>query len=161
MLASQTRQHDAGRWASMDAIMKRLCSLFVLTVVLTSCCRKSTAPGESGTAVTTGQWTTSRPVTSHEWFIDGKDAGGGSQAKASDQVFFTLTRHADDIGYVLQIGTASGRGSDTIHYDTSAVPTIKMPTNGSLVIKGPTSIFRLEERTQDGRVTKTRELFIN
>ena len=91
----------------------------------------------------------------------GKKVGGGNQAEASDHVFLTLTRHADGLGYVLQFGTASGHGSDTIHYDTSIEPTITMPTNGSLSIEGPTSIFRFEERTRDGHVSKTRELLIN
>jgi len=141
--------------------MKKLLLPCLLMLCLFTGCRKSTSSAGNAATVTNGMWTTSRPVTSYDWFIDGQKVGGGSQAEASDHVFLTLTRHADGLGYVLQFGTASGHGSDTIHYDTSIEPTITMPTNGSLPIAGPTSLFRFEERTRDGRVSKTRELLIN
>ncbi len=140
--------------------MNRLFLPCLLLLCLFSSCHKRTSPGELAVTVTNGMWTTSKPVTSYDWFIDGKKVGGGNQAEASDHVFLTLTRHADGIGYVLQFGTASGHGSDTIHYDTSIEPAITMPTNGSLSIEGPTSIFRFQERTPDGHVSKTQELFI-
>jgi hypothetical protein len=132
--------------------------LIFLLGSLTGCPRGPA--GGSAPTVTSGLWTTSRPVTSYAWFIDGRQTGGGLPAAGSHHVALTLTAHADRVGCALQFGV-EGNWSDAVADDTWGHPTITMPNSGSLDLPGPTSILRLEEHTADGLVSRTRELFIN
>jgi hypothetical protein len=105
-------------------------------------------------------WTPTKTVHSHAWIIGGQQTGDGSVSAGSNQISLTVTRHADSIGYVLQYSPTTSF-PDTIHGDPANVPEMTSPIDGTLPIDGRTSIFKFQERTPDGRIVKTQELFFS
>lgn len=106
------------------------------------------------------KWTTSAPIHSYEWFVNGKEAGGGSQAEFSDQVQMNFERSGNRIHWTMQIGSQSGSGSDSIQVNPATTTTTLLPPDGILAVSGPTSLCRIEERGANGQLVKTTELIV-
>jgi hypothetical protein len=105
-------------------------------------------------------WNATKKIHSDSWFFDGKHIGGGSVAVGYDHFTFTVTRHPDSIGYVLQTSSTTSF-SDTIRWDPANAPEMSSPADGMLPINGRTSIFKFQELAPDGHIVKTRELFVS
>lgn len=135
-------------------------AVLLLINVLCGCGHSSTSTKTPATDPDSHHWTTTVPIHSYEWRVNGKNIGGGSQAELSDQLQFRVVRESNQFHWSLAIGSKSGSGSDSLHVDPANVAKLTLPPDGILAINGPTPLLQLEERDPNGQLIKTTELFV-